>query len=145
MPSTISARRREARASVRRRVICPYYNLVVDSELGSRRLFTLSEARQLLPSVQQMAAEAVRQAEALADALEEIEEDDPQRTLLGAELKLIVDDWPERIREMGLVAKGLWLVDFDNGQGYYCWQHPESSLSHYHEYEEGFAGRMKIV
>ena len=46
---------------------------------------------------------------------------------------------------MGLEAKGLWLVDFDNGEGYYCWQHPEASLSHYHGYEEGFAGRMKIV
>ena len=122
-----------------------YYNLVVDSELGSRRLFTLNEARQVLPSVQQLTAEAVRQAEAVADALEDVDENDPQRTLLGAKLKLIVDDWTERIREMGLQAKGLWLVDFDNGQGYYCWQHPEPSLSHYHEYEEGFAGRMKIV
>lgn len=117
----------------------------MDSELGNRRLFTLSEARQLLPSVQQLTAEAVRQAEALADALDDLGEDDPQRTPLGAELKLIVDGWAERIREMGLEAKGLWLVDFDNGHGYYCWQHPESSLAHYHEYEEGFAGRMKIV
>ncbi len=117
----------------------------MDSELGSRRLFTLTEARQLLPSVQQLTAEAVRQAEALADALEEVGEDDPRRAHLGVELKLIVDDWTERIREMGLEAKGLWLVDFDNGQGYYCWQHPEPSLSHYHEYEDGFAGRMKIV
>ena len=127
------------------RNISPYYNLAVDKELGSRRLFTLAEARQLLPSVQQLTAEAARQAEALADVIDGVDEDDPQRTELGAQLKLIVDEWAERIREMGLEAKGLWLVDFDNGNGYYCWQHPESSLSHYHDYEEGFVGRMKIA
>jgi hypothetical protein len=118
---------------------------VVDNAISSRRLFTLAEARQLLPSVQEMTAEAVRQAEALADAIDEIEEDDPQRTVLGAELKMVVDDWSARIREMGLEAKGLWLVDFDAGEGFYCWQHPESSIAHYHGYEDGFAGRMKIV
>ncbi len=110
-----------------------------------RRLFTLSQAEALLPSVQEMTAEAVRQAEELADAIEEIDEDDPQRSILGAELKMVVEGWTSRVREMGLEAKGLWLVDFDNGEGYYCWQHPESSVSHYHGYEEGFSGRMKIV
>jgi len=97
-----------------------------------------------MPAVQAMTAEAVKQAEAVADLLEDMEDDDPNRSILVAELKLIVDGWADRIREMGLEAKGLWLVDFDNGDGYYCWQHPEESLSHYHGYEEGFAGRMKI-
>ena len=113
-------------------------------ESATRRRFTLDEARQLLPSVREMTAEAARQAEAVADAIDDIDEDDPQRTILGAELKLIVDGWSDQIRAMGLEAKGLWLVDFDNGEGYYCWRHPEPSLSHYHGYEEGFAGRMKI-
>ena len=115
------------------------------SFVDNRRVFTLTQARGLLPSVRQMTSEAVRQAEELADALDDIGRDDPQRSRLGAELKMVVDDWAARIREMGLEAKGLWLVDFDNGEGYYCWQHPEASLSHYHGYDEGFAGRMKIV
>jgi serine/threonine protein kinase len=38
----------------------------------------------------------------------------------------------------------LWLVDFDNGQGYYCWSYPEATISHYHAYDDGFAGRMSI-
>ena len=49
------------------------------------------------------------------------------------------------VTTLGVEIKGLWLVDFDNGSGYYCWQHPEPSLSHYHGYEDGFAGRMKIM
>jgi hypothetical protein len=108
-------------------------------------IFSLAEARELLPVVQDVTADAARQAEALAGALEELPEHDPQRTALGHELKTVIDDWATRIRAMGLEAKGLWLVDFDNGEGYYCWAHPETSLSHYHGYEDGFAGRMKIV
>jgi hypothetical protein len=92
-----------------------------------------------------MTAEAAREAEALADEMDDLADDDPKRTMLGAELKVVVDDWAAGIREMGLEAKGLWLVDFDNGEGYYCWRHPEPSLMHFHGYEEGFAGRMKIV
>jgi len=107
--------------------------------------FTLTEARELLPAVKAMTAEAVRQAESVADAMDDLADDDRRRTTLGAELKSVIDAWGERIRDMGLETKGLWLVDFDNGEGYYCWQHPEPALLHYHGYDEGFAGRMKIV
>jgi hypothetical protein len=108
-------------------------------------VFTLTEARELLPAVKAMTAEAVQRAESVADAMDDLADDDPRRAALGAQLKSLIDDWSERIRDMGLEAKGLWLVDFDNGEGYYCWQHPEPSLSHYHGYDEGFEGRMKIV
>jgi hypothetical protein len=108
-------------------------------------VFTFTEARELLPAVQEMTAEAARQAEVLADAMDDLADDDPQRSSMGAELRVVIDGWMERIRGLGREAKGLWLVDFDNGEGYYCWQHPEPSLSHYHGYDEGFAGRMKVV
>ena len=36
------------------------------------------------------------------------------------------------------------VVDFDNGEGYYCWRYPEETIGHYHGYDDGFAGRMKI-
>jgi hypothetical protein len=117
----------------------------VDNESDAPRLFSLTDALRLLPSIQEMTAAAVRRAEALADAIEDLREDDPRRFVLGAELKVIGDEWGDRIRGMGLEAKWPWLVDFDNGEGYYCWQHPESSVSHFHGYEDGFAGRMKIV
>ena len=34
----------------------------------------------------------------------------------------------------------MFLVDFDNGEGYYCWKWPEREVDHFHGYEEGFAG-----
>ena len=45
---------------------------------------------------------------------------------------------------LGADVKGLWLVDFDSGAGYYCWQWPEQELAFFHTYDEGFAGRTRI-
>jgi hypothetical protein len=61
-----------------------------------------------------------------------------------AEATAIVNDWAGRVRALGVEVKGIWLVDFDNGSGYYCWQWPETALQFFHTHEEGFAGRMRI-
>ncbi|HEY8550506.1 MAG TPA: DUF2203 domain-containing protein [Vicinamibacterales bacterium] len=110
-----------------------------------RRLFSLEEANRLLPSVKLVTAEAVREAEALARELRHHGEAHPRHEQLSEQLDQIVTRWASRLQELQVEAKGLWLVDFDNGEGYYCWQYPEETISHYHGYEDGFAGRMKIV
>lgn len=96
-----------------------------------RRIFSYEEAVQLLPQVQHLTAEAVSR-------VDEIVSDDP------AEVQQIVGQWAEAILALGIEVKGLWLVDFDSGAGYYCWRHPEPSLQYFHGYEEGFAGRVKL-
>lgn len=111
---------------------------------ADRRIFSLDEARALLPTVQRFTAEAVRDAERLAGDLQALADDDPARERITADLNDIVLSWAARLRELGVEVKGLWLADFDNGQGYYCWAYPEPILSHYHGYEDGFAGRMTI-
>jgi len=63
---------------------------------------------------------------------------------LSEALRDVVTGWAEEVRSLGLEAKGLWLVDFDNGEGYYCWSYPESAITHYHGYDDGFAGRISI-
>ena len=107
-------------------------------------ILSLDEARSLLPHVKHVTADAVRQAESLASQLHNLAEDDPEHVTLSAALRDVVNSWAEQLRTLGLEAKGLWLVDFDNGEGYYCWCYPEESITHYHGYQEGFAGRMKI-
>ncbi len=52
--------------------------------------------------------------------------------------------WAREMEALGLEVKGLWLVDFDTGGGYYCWKWPEQGLEYYHGYEEGFGGRTRI-
>ena len=107
-------------------------------------IFSLQQARELLPQVKHVTADAVRRAESLAAQLNGMPEDDPEHLTLSAALRDVVNGWAEQLNSIGVHAKGLWLVDFDNGEGYYCWCYPEETISHYHGYDEGFAGRMKI-
>ena len=96
-----------------------------------RRIFSYEDAIALLPEVQRLTSVAV-------DRVEEMTAEDP------AEYEQVVTEWAESVLQLGIEVKGLWLVDFDSGAGYYCWRHPEASLEYFHGYEEGFGGRVKL-
>ena len=110
----------------------------------SRLIFSLDQAQALLPRVKLLTADAVLRAEAISAELARTSEADPTRGPLSDALREIVDNWADAVRALGLEVKGLWLVDFDNGSGYYCWQYPEAAVAHYHGYDDGFAGRIPI-
>jgi len=101
-----------------------------------RTLFSYDEASALLPEVRRLTEDAIlRVEEARAAAGGQDVEDRIQKVVAG---------WVDAMMERGLEIKGLWLVDFDNGSGYYCWRYPEAGLDYFHTYEEGFRGRMRI-
>jgi hypothetical protein len=110
----------------------------------ARPIFSLQQARDLLPQIKHMTADAVRRAEALVSQLNGLHDGDPQHASLSAALREVVDTWAQQVQSLGLEAKGLWLVDFDNGEGYYCWCYPEETVAHYHGYDDGFRGRTRI-
>jgi hypothetical protein len=95
------------------------------------KIFSYEDACALLPEVQRLTSVAVEQ-------VEQIEEAEPEV------YQRIVEDWAESVMALGIQVKGLWLVDFDSGGGYYCWRHPEPALEYFHGYEEGFGGRVKL-
>lgn len=97
-----------------------------------KKIFSYEDAAALLPEVQRLTAAAVEEVEALAS---DTARDEAQR---------IVADWADSIMKLGIEVKGLWLIDFDNGSGYYCWQWPEESLQYFHGYDDGFGGRVKL-
>lgn len=109
-----------------------------------RRIFTYREALETFPEVRDATASAVQRIEALVNTLGSREEMDERKSELEQACQAIVDDWIETVTELGCEVKGMWLVDWDCGDGYYCWKFPEESLAHYHGYDEGFAGRMPI-
>ena len=114
------------------------------SSAGTPQIFSLEDACRLLPHVKHVTADAVRQAESLAARLRGVPDDDPEYGPLSAALQEVVETWTDAVQSLGLEAKGPWLVDFDNGEGYYCWCYPEPTVAHYHGYDEGFSGRTRI-
>ena len=112
---------------------------------GAPRRFTLAEARALLPAVRRITDDAVHEAEALAKQMQKVGPGNAQYARLDESLNARIVRWAADVEALGAEVKGLWLVDFDAGDGYYCWKHPEPVISHYHGYTDGFAGRMKIV
>lgn len=97
-----------------------------------KKMFSYEDAAALLPEVQRLTAEAVREVEGLpSDTTRE-------------QAQQIVTRWADAVMGLGIEVKGLWLVDFDNGSGYYCWRYPEESLQYFHGYEDGFGGRVKL-
>ena len=107
--------------------------MAIPSQELSKRVFTYEEAAALLPEVQRITAEAVEQVEALGEG-----ED------LAEQYQTIVGHWAESIIDLGVEVKGLWLIDFDCGSGYYSWQYPEAGLQFFHGYEDGFRGRVQL-
>jgi hypothetical protein len=103
------------------------------SEAISKRVFTYEEAAQLLPHVQHLTATAVEQIDALGEGEE-----------LADQYQAIIARWAEDLIRLGIEVKGLWLIDFDCGSGYYCWQWPEPGLQFFHGYEEGFRARVEL-
>ena len=110
----------------------------------SEQRWTLEAARELLPDVRARTARAVSEAEALAEEQALHEATSPAHRELGECIEAVVMRWVREMEALGLEAKGLWLVDFDSGSGYYCWQWPEERLEFYHGHDQGFAGRGRI-
>lgn len=114
-----------------------------DPEPPPPRRFSLQEAQQALEKVRPLTEEAVREVEALKVRMEETDEEE-EREEFEAQIQRIIAHWSAKVQALGGVTKGVWLVDFDNGEGYYCWQHGEDDIHYFHGYEEGFAGRIRL-
>jgi hypothetical protein len=105
-----------------------------------KKIFSYAEAVALMPEVQRLTEAAYRRIEAIqTESVETASSPAAQQ-----EMDLIVSEWARAIMDHGIDVKGLWLVDFDNGSGYYCWRYPEPGLRFYHSYEDGFRGRVPI-
>lgn len=117
----------------------------MDDAGTAKRSFTLEEARRLLPEVRQLTEGAYKRMSGFLEDPERLPDEGEVDAETLEEVNEIVSEWVGGIISLGCEIKGLWLVDFDCGHGYYCWKYPEESIEHYHSYEDGYSGRMKIV
>jgi len=108
------------------------------------RIFTLREARELFPLVRRITAESFEELTPIKRNLDNMLATDPRMTAVEKAYESVVKRWVNKMERLGLVVKGLWLVDFDTSDGYLCWKYPELALAHYHDYASGFAGRRPL-
>lgn len=108
------------------------------------RIFTLAEAEELFPLVRRITQAAHAELEPVRRSLEAMLPTNPKLPLVEKEYEAVVKRWVAKMERLGLVIKGLWLVDFDTSDGYLCWKYPELKLGHYHNYHEGFGGRRPL-
>ena len=117
---------------------------MTESKASTPRRFTLREAREALPSVRRITETAAETLSGISQQISALDPGDRRREPLEQEYARRVNDWAGEVALLGCEVKGLFLVDFDNGEGYYCWRWPEADVEHFHGYEEGFSGRMRI-
>ena len=130
-----------------------------------RRIFTLAQARRMLPEVAatvSVMVRRVRRARQLVALRESIQRSagsdgapvEADAAALDAELERLqeqVEQLIEYIRNLGVEIKDLdrglvdWVAIRDGREVYLCWQHGERAIEHWHELDTGFAGRQPII
>ncbi len=114
-------------------------------EIGSRRTLTKEQAQELLPLGYKLTEKAHAQVKNLMSHMEAMK-NIPQVRLqeMENEIQAHIESWQNKIQKLGAHPKGYWLVDFDNGAGYFCWKFPEKEIKYSHGYQEGFTGRKEM-
>lgn len=108
--------------------------------MNPKKHFSYEEAVALFPEVKQLTENAVTEL----DSILAVEHESDVPAEVTEAYQRVVTQWADSMLTLGAEVKGLWLIDFDSGSGYYCWHYPESSLQHFHGYDEGFPGRVKL-
>ena len=135
--------------------------------MASPQFFTLEEANALIPRLTEVVARQLDRRAAIEERLNALAErtgvppegvvekpDDPEdvramKRDIIARLHEYQSAWND-LESMGLVLKDArtGLVDFysriDGKIVFLCWKYGETSITHYHDIESGFAGRKPI-
>src|SRR2546425_11828493 len=94
-------------------------------------IFTLEEARVLLPRVKEITQHSYEIVEALQEQLEATEEPREVRRL-ETQVHEALQKWAAALKALGVEVKGLWLPEFASGDGYYlCLQLGDGDIVHF--------------
>ncbi len=108
------------------------------------KLFNLAEAKSLLPLVQSVTIKHQTELDPIQDRLNKMLSNDPRRNPIEGEYEQVVSKWKSKIEKLGAIVRGLWVVEFNVGEGVLCWRHPELSLNYFRANGEDFTNRVKL-
>jgi hypothetical protein len=131
-----------------------------DDESQDGRVFTLGEARNLVPRLRKLLARVTKEREALLDMRVEIDLAREKATEGGGGSRfgpvyithlIAFSEAVQEIEYLGVHVKDLktGLVDFpydrDGRIVYLCWKPDEDEIGWWHETDAGFAGRQPLT
>jgi hypothetical protein len=115
------------------------------TQLSSSKIFSLDKAQELLPLIYKITEDTHLKVKKLLNRVEAMRVAYPSRAVdLENLVSEEIEKWQNKLRRLGVVPKGTWLVDFDRGDGYFCWKYPETKIQFFHGYKDGFSRRVEI-
>jgi hypothetical protein len=115
-------------------------------ELNRHHKYDLPSAQKILPLVYKITSEVDGEFQNLQHRINQAKSTAGNEKVTELELsaQALIDRWESKIRKLGMEPKGVWLVDIDAGNGFFCWKYPEMEIKFWHGYEDGFPGRKPI-
>jgi len=115
-------------------------------EINRRHVFTLAEAQELLPVVFKITKNYSMKVDALIERLESLGgHNEGLVASLENQVNQLIQEWQTKVQKLGAFPKGLWIADFDAGDGYYCWKYPERGIEFWHNYNDGYSKRKHVA
>jgi hypothetical protein len=128
--------------------------------INRKSIFSLEEAQTLFPVVFRLTKSYSERVQVLLAKIERLSSVKSLRKPDGddglassnayptepfeAEAGRLIQEWQTKIQKLGGLPNGHWVVDFDSGDGYYCWKFPEPSIEFWHHYRDGYSKRIKL-
>jgi len=117
----------------------------MQTEIGLKdKLFNLAEAKALYPLVRTITEKHQAKLAPLQARLNKMLSNDPRRISLERDFENIVSQWRAKVELLGVQVAGLWIVEFDVGDGFLCWRYPELSLNYFRALDADFSDRQVI-
>lgn len=114
-------------------------------EINRKRQFTLGQATAVLPLIYRLSEESCGEVSDYLNRLKAYpDKAHPVAIEIEARINSIIEKWQQKIEKLGAEPKGLWMADFDKGDGYFCWKYPETEIKFWHGYQDGYSGRILI-
>ena len=111
----------------------------------TERVFDVVELETILPVVLRITRKVKTIVDALLYRMEHLSPTDLEaQRQLETEIQKNIKLWEQKLKNLGGHPKGMWLVDWDSGDGYFCCKYPEPKALYWHGYEDGFSKRRAI-
>ncbi|MFH1830913.1 MAG: DUF2203 family protein [Pseudomonadota bacterium] len=103
--------------------------------IHSRRIFTQEEALDLLPIVRRITETVAADVSELQEQIRFVPYGEPLYKRLYSQIEQRVRRWAIKISKLGCEPRGIWLVDFDAGTGWFTWRLGDEGLAFFHSHE----------